>query len=296
MASFCSNCGFPLGASNAFCPNCGARTTAPPVQPATAPPPYTASAPQYATAAPQGPPASGTTKSGSGLKILAVVLCLFAALGIAAVGGAIYIGHRVKQAVVSKAKNYGVDLRSIAASGASSSSSSSAPRRKPCDYLSKDDVSRIIGEPIERVAANDAACEYFGPPGLAAKLGKQGMSAGMQQIQGNNVPNAQLAQGLNNLINGMAAQGGEERPLLLFAIDPDGRSQMTALDIAGGLFGQIPGAKPEEISGLGDRAVRFANLGLNVLKGNTVIRIVAGPIPDPDNKTIEIAKALLPLL
>ena len=57
-----------------------------------------------------------------------------------------------------------------------------------------------------------------------------------------------------------------------------------------------PGVKPEEISGLGDRAVRFANLGLNVMKGGTIIRIVAGPIPDPNAKTIAIARAILPLV
>src|SRR6185437_7652502 len=47
MASFCSNCGFPLGASNAFCPKCGTRLTAQPVQPAPAPPPQAAMPPQY---------------------------------------------------------------------------------------------------------------------------------------------------------------------------------------------------------------------------------------------------------
>jgi len=287
MASFCSTCGFPLGASDAFCSKCGTRMTTQPVQPMSSAPAPSAATP-YA-------PAAAAAKSGSGLKILVVVVCIFGALGIAAVGGVIYVGHRVKQAVISKAKGYGVDLQSIAASG-SPSGSSSAPRRKPCDYLSKDEVSRIIGEPIERAVAADFACEYFGPPGLAAKLGQQSMATGMQQVQGDRVPNAQMAEGLNNLINGMGAQSGEERPLLLFTIDPDGRGQMTALGIAGSLFGQIPGAKPEEIPGLGDRAVRFANLGLNVMKGNTMIRIVAGPIPSPDSKTIEIAKALLPLI
>lgn len=232
-------------------------------------------------------------KSGSGLKILLIVFCVFAGIGIAAIGGAIYVAHRVKQAVVSKAESLGVDLNSLPAS---TSRASSAPRRKPCDYLSKDTVSGIIGEPIDHMVADETSCVYFGPPGLAAKLGKQGISTGMQQVQGDKVPNSQIAQGLNNLINGIGAQGGEERPLLIFAIDSDGKTQMTALNITGALFGQIPGAKPEEIAGLGDRAVRFANLGLNVMKGNTIIRIVAGPIPDPDNKTVEFAKAVLPLI
>src|SRR6185437_13541913 len=156
MASFCSNCGFPLGASNAFCPKCGTRLTAQPVQPAPAPPPQAAMPPQYTPPAYTPAPAVAA-KSGSGLKILLVVFCVFAFLGIAVVGGVIYVGHRVKQAVVSKAASYGVDLKSVADSS-SSSSTSSAPLRKACEYVSKEEVSRIIGEPIERTTTDGAAC------------------------------------------------------------------------------------------------------------------------------------------
>ena len=286
MSAFCSNCGFPLAASSSFCPKCGARlmsqTAPPPVAPAVQP----------------GPPAAAA-RSGSGLKILLVVIGVVVVLGVLGIAGAAYAVHRVRQAVVSTAQAHGVDLNRISndlQSSASSPSHSSAPRRAPCDYLPKEEVSRLIGEPIDRAAADGESCQYFGPPGLAAKLGKQGIDTGMQQLQNGKQGNAQVAQALNNLINGMGAQSGEERPLLIVAIDPDGKAQMTALDVAGGLFGQIPGARPEEISGLGDRAVRFANLGLNVLKGTTILRIVAGPIPDPDAKTLAIAKALVPLL
>ncbi|HLK66684.1 MAG TPA: hypothetical protein VKU19_24785 [Bryobacteraceae bacterium] len=239
---------------------------------------------------------AATAKGSSALKIVLVVLGIFAVLGIAAIGGVLYVGHRVKQAVVSKAASYGVDLNQVASSSGSSSSTP-VHLRKPCEYLSKDDVSRIIGEPIERAVTSEASCEYFGPPGLAAKLGKQGISAGMKQLQANQQKNnAITAQGLNNLINGIGAQGGEERPLIMLVVDPDGKGQMTAIDLTNGIFGQIPGAQKQEIPGLGDRAVRFANLGLNVMKGSAIIRIVAGPIPDPDEKTVEIAKAILPLL
>lgn len=247
----------------------------------------------------QPAPPAAAARSSSGLKIVLVIFGVLAFLGIAAVAGVMYVTHRVKQAVVSTAREHGVDLTQIAkdvSSDSSSSSASTAPRRKACDYLSKDEVSRLIGEPIDHVVPDGSGCEYFGPPGLAAKLGKEGMSAGVKQLETDKPANAQLAQGINNIINGMGAQNGEERPLLMLVVDPDGKSQMTALDVVGGVFGQIPGAKPEEIPGLGDRAVRFANMGLNVLKGTTVIRIVAGPIPDPDNKTVSVAKAILPLV
>ena len=51
-----------------------------------------------------------------------------------------------------------------------------------------------------------------------------------------------------------------------------------------------------DIPGLGDRAVRLANLGLNVLQGNTLIRLIPGPIPDANDKAIAIARAILPKL
>jgi len=284
MSGFCSNCGFPLSASSAFCPKCGTRLSS--------------SGPITGPVAPLASSAPVAARKSSGVKIVLIVCGVLVTLAIIAIGGAAYTAYRIKQAVVTTAKEHGVDLNRIAGDLQSGAASSSRPAhlRKPCDYLSKDDVSRLIGQPIARMVADEEACEYFGPPGLAAKLGKQGMSTGMKQVQGDKVPNAQLAQGLNNLINGMGAQNGEERPLIMFAIDPDGKSQMAALDVAGSLFGQIPGAKPEEISGLGDRAVRFANLGLSVMKGRLIIRIVAGPIPDPDAKTVAVAKALLPLV
>ena len=281
MTAFCAHCGFPLAASSAFCPKCGAKLPQP-----TPPPP----------AAPVFPSTPAAAKSGSGLKIVLVICGVLLALGVVAVAGVVYVTHRVKEAVVDTARAHGVDLDRVAGQIKADSSPSSAPAirlRKPCEYLSKDEVSSLIGEPIDRAVAEEESCQYFGPPGLAARLGKQGISTGMNQLQKEKPGNAQMAEALNNLINGMGAQGGEERPLLIVAIDPDGKAQMTAIDVAGGLFGQIPGGKPEEISGLGDRAVRFANLGLNVMKGRAIVRIVAGPIPDPDPKTIAVAKAVL---
>ncbi len=60
MAGFCGNCGFPLGANSAFCPNCGTRQSG------------TAGGPAPAAQI-QQPPAPVAAKSGSGLKILMIV-------------------------------------------------------------------------------------------------------------------------------------------------------------------------------------------------------------------------------
>jgi hypothetical protein len=82
-------------------------------------------------------------------------------------------------------------------------------------------------------------------------------------------------------------------------VDPDGRPQMTALAAAKGIFGGIGadskgGGLGADIPNLGDRAIRLGPLGLNVLKGDTVIRIIVGPVPDANNKSEAIARAVLP--
>ena len=102
---FCESCGVQV--TGAFCTNCGARTsqqsapsappsayTPPPASPQDAPPP------QYAQPL---PPAA---KSGSGLKILFVVLGILGLMGVLAIGVVWFALHKVKQA----AANHGIDL------------------------------------------------------------------------------------------------------------------------------------------------------------------------------------------
>ena len=48
-----------------------------------------------------------------------------------------------------------------------------------------------------------------------------------------------------------------------------------------------------EVPGLGDRALRLPKLGLNVLKGEVLIRIIPGPVPDAETKSVNVARAVL---
>jgi hypothetical protein len=107
------------------------------------------------------------------MKILIIVLVCFVALGMVVVGAGYYAVHRVKEAVVSKANSYGVDLHSIP-SPSSSSGASSHKVYKPCEILPKSEASSLLGQPIERTDMVEGACTYYGPPGLAAKLATQG--------------------------------------------------------------------------------------------------------------------------
>ena len=102
MAIFCGNCGSPLATNSAFCPNCGQRSSNPPPNPAAAAP-----VPGYSNPPPQ------TSKGSSALKIVLVVVCVLAVVGVSIVGGMVYLAHRVKQAIVQKAEESGVDLHAL---------------------------------------------------------------------------------------------------------------------------------------------------------------------------------------
>jgi hypothetical protein len=286
MANFCSNCRFPLAASASFCPQCGRALAA-----AQAPAPL--------------PPAAAKG-GGAAIKIVLIVMVCFAALGVAAIAAGYYAVHKVKDAVVAKAQSYGVDLNSIP-SPVPSSTSSRSKVFKPCEILPKGDAANLLGEPIERTEIMEEACLYYGPPGLAAKLATQGTSEMMDKAKaGAQLNGGDVADTVTKMLGAVSAQSGLNRtasggeaPLLTFAVDADGRPQMTALAMNKAIFGGIAadskgGGLGADIPNLGDRAIRLGPLGLNVLKGDTVIRIVVGPVPDANNKAETIARAVLP--
>ena len=297
MASFCANCGSPLGATSAFCPGCGNPVGNRPT-PATPPPPQAS-----AYSAPIAP----APKSASAMKLVLVLLCVLVFLGAAVVGGVIYAAHRVKQAVVQKAAENGVDLNSIT----SSLPSTSDVRRnlpKVCDLLTKDEVSQMIGEPIDRAEPRDLSCVYYGPPGLTAKLAQDNVTNSIQRSRNphTELSGSEVANSVEQTINSLGTQPGaidSELPLLIISLDADGKAQMTAIAASKAIFGGIGRQAGEkgsgfgaDIPGLGDKAIRIPKLGLNVLKGTTLIRVIAGPFPDPDEKTIALVRAILPKL
>src|SRR5580704_9872133 len=167
MASFCGNCGFPQSTNVAFCSQCGAKQSTMGNLPAAP--------------VPAGPAPMAATKSGSGLKILLVVVACLGLMGLVIVGGIYYAVHKVKQTVVEKAQQYGVELPAV--TSATSSSSRPAHLRKPCDYLSKQQAADLLGEPIDRMEVESLSCLYYGPAGLSAKLAQDQISNTLQRAQ-----------------------------------------------------------------------------------------------------------------
>lgn len=311
MATFCGNCGSPLGVNAAFCPQCGNAVGNRP-NPASAPP-----APAYVS------PVAPAAKGSSALKIVIVILCCLAVGGVAVVGGLFYLAHRVKQAVVQKAQENGVDLRSLG----SSETDSAANRRLPkaCDLLSKEDVSRLIGQPIERAEVKEAECEYYGPLGLSAKLAEQEASDELNRPKSPGADARTNGIELQRMLNRLGAQAGNteagpagsdgELPLLVLGLSPDGKATMNALNITKGIFGLASDAVARQqggngeaaniksgadvfvgtdLPGLGDKAMWTPKSGLYVLQGNTLIKVNPGVFPDFKAKTIAVARAVLP--
>jgi len=283
MSGFCGSCGFALGANSSFCPRCGGRQAAAgPVQPLSA-------------------PAKGASK------LLIGILVFLGVAGAAVIGGVWYVGHRVKEVVIAKAHEQGVDLNTIVPP----KTRSTAHHRhgSPCDLLSKEEASALLGETVVRAVVQDQACMYMGPPGLTAKLAESQMSGAFKKAQapGASGNGMEVASAVDQMVNSLGAAGGQtgvdgEMPLLMLIVDfEDGRAQMTAINASAALFGGIFNAAQEgkgapisaQIKGLGDQAVRVPKLGLNVLAGDSFLRLIPGPIPDADAKSIDVARAVL---
>jgi len=237
--------------------------------------------------------------------VVIVLVAVLGVAGIAAVAGLYYVGHRVKQAVIQKAAENGVDLNSITRP-TSSTPTRNTKVRPACDYLPKDEASKLLGEPVDRAVVMDAMCVYYGPPGLSANLARERVSTSMKRLEKGGGVRVTELESLEQVARDLGLASGStegaqsEMPLLMLGVIPDGRAQMTAVTASTALFGGIYKAASEggatfsaEVPNLGEKAVRVPKLGLNVLEGDTLIRVIPGPVPSGEEKAIEIARMLL---
>lgn len=150
MASFCRNCGAPV--SGRFCTRCGTAVQESAVQ-----------GDQEAAlgATPQmnpAPPPVGRT--GSGAKILFIVLGVVLLLGAAGVTGVVYVGYRAKQKFAELRKDYGVE----SASNTTSSTRTFPPSQgSGCKMLEGQEAAQILGVAVERVEFEES-----GPDGSSS--------------------------------------------------------------------------------------------------------------------------------
>jgi hypothetical protein len=269
MANFCSSCGSPAAANKTFCPQCGSPQQQ---APAAVPP------------APPRPAVVPAKKGGGALKILLIVFVFFLALVTLAGAGLWYAAHKVRQAAIAKAHELGVELPS-------SSSRAALPEVQVCDLLSKSEVAKLLGEPVERSEKTSGGCIYYGLAGMASQLAHDRMSAALNHSSKTN--DAGIADAITNLASAAGAAPGHDGPLLTVIVANDGHVQMNALSASRAIFSGIRGGVGTDVPNLGDRAVMLAPLGLNVLQGDRIIRVVPGPVPSPREKSIAVARAVL---
>jgi hypothetical protein len=285
---FCRNCGAQLTA--AFCTRCGA----PAVQP---PPPVQSAAPQPSSQQP--PPAA---KTGSGLKVLFVVLGVMVFLGVLLAGTIWYGWHKVKQTVASQ----GIDLSTVVDRGA-------GRQLDACELLTKEDLAQILNLAIERSEgtgrSTHSTCRYYSS--AAQQRGADEAAAAFKKLQQNTKSNdspAQQDEALKNLETmvrsvGGAAAGTVNDPVLNIEVESENaKAAMAGFRLGAGLGAAVVGAdaKPEarkllreDVQGIGDEAV-FGPLQslLMFRKGDVSVQIDARTLPGGRDTEIAIAQRI----
>ena len=274
MANFCAKCGAPLHASSTFCGGCGSpvrRPSSTSAEPASsqASPPHVMS-----SALPQ--------KSSGAVKVLVTLLAVIF-VGVAlALGGVIYVAHKVSQ----RAHNFSTRvLRNSPASGGLGSLLSGEPAAEtaspglsgdPCRFLTKEEVSHAIGVPIVAVNRSEGGCEYLakGSSGemtakhMASMMGTKGADRGQQQMI------EKISGGLFSSLQNESREATQDPSgnsvVFAFSVDPaSARTQMRLnRKVLGGL-----GPGSQNLPGIGDEAFDVAGAMLMVRKGDRVIRI-----------------------
>jgi hypothetical protein len=297
---FCQSCGAQI--AGAFCAKCGARASQPSplsaAPPAYAPPPP----PQYAQPL---PPAS---KSGSGLKILFVVLGILGLMGVLAIGGVWFALHKVKQA----AANNGIDLN-----GFSERRHGPARQFDACELLTGGDLAQILNLNIERVESTGrsthSSCRYYSS--AAQQRASDEAAAAMKKLQEETkgAPSKAGQQAVmndfGNMVRGIAGAAGpavgETNGLLLtVGIDSENaKAAMAGFKLGVGLTGALvmKGADPEgkammreEVKGVGDEAISGPLLSLFMFRqGDVSVQLDARLLPGSRDVQIAIAKRII---
>src|ERR1017187_10464650 len=190
MSKFCGKCGAPLHDGAGFCGSCGAsaqqaaspssqsefQPVSQPVTLAATPQPEFQPMSQPVAPAATPPPVAAAKASSPWLKIVIVVVIVIFALGALAVGGVIYVAHKVSQKaheysreVLGESPVPGAGTTPGAAPGAggvqpaaaTSDEKSPAVTGDACHLLSQEDVGSAIGVTILEPIPSDGVCWYL---------------------------------------------------------------------------------------------------------------------------------------
>ena len=197
MSKFCGTCGSPFNEGQKFCGKCGGINAASPQMPGEQP--FTSPTPPAFAPVTQPQPVVTTTpvRSNSLLKVGIAAVVIIVVGGIAALGAAYYVVHKVKEKVQAAVHQADGETPSSAASGiaalvqkatdsaASKDDDSSGFKGDPCRFLSKEDVSRAVGIEIIRADAQGPGCSYIAKGDPADMVSKHMTSMVTSQAKSN---------------------------------------------------------------------------------------------------------------
>ena len=274
MAAFCGKCGAPLQDGVAFCTACGAPTVSQAQVAAVQPRPVVVE-PRVVQAHPPAP-------SGSGVKIVLIVLCILGLGAVLVVGGVAYMVHRTVVRVKQAAAAAG-----FSESDLHSAVSGSREHVDACKYLSAGDVSAAVGVPIIAAKSDDSGCHYIAQ-GAASVFTAGHLSA---MMGGKTIPGLSDAMPVTQ-----QSSSSETTSLVDVSIQQTGgRAQMKLQKALIGGLG-VNGKANGNLDGIGDEAFAISNNLLLVRKGDMFIQFAFTNCPCAAAQIEPLAKKLVDAL
>jgi hypothetical protein len=301
MSKFCGKCGAPLQDGFGFCGSCGAST-----QQQTSPSPPQAFQPVAQPAAPQlvSLPTAAAKSSSPWLKIILVTFIVVFVCGAVAVGGVIYVVHKVSQ----KAHEYSREVLGETPSTTPATSSggsagaathagiSAAVTGDPCLLLSKQDVSQAIGVPIVETSPAEGGCSYLAK-GTAADMAAKHASAMMAAKGADKKTQGMFEQFAGGVFNNMPKNGSTDTEsadgnVVVFTFGVDTNSAKEQMHLNAKVLGGLGSAAQQPLEGIGDEAFAEADSMMMVRKGDKLIRIMYMSCPCSTDAIKPLAKQL----
>jgi hypothetical protein len=298
MNRFCEKCGAPTQVGAKFCGSCGAGAQQQAFQPVTQTAPVQAGASQPAPL-----PAIATKASSPWLKVIIVVLIVIFVCGAAAVGGVIYVAHKVSQ----KAHEYS---REVLGETASSTEAAAAERTTqlaaanngtavagdPCRLLSKEDVGRAIGVPILETSPADGGCSYLAK-GTAADMAAKHAAAMMGAKGADKKTQGMFEEFASGVLNSTPKNAHTDTEsadgnVVVFNFGIDSNSAREQMHLNAKVLGGLGSTAQQPLYGIGDEAFAEADSMIMVRKGDKLIRILYMSCPCSTDAVIPLARQL----
>ena len=294
MANFCENCGSPL--SGPFCVKCGAdMRSAGSVQ--RQPPATTVQTPALKAAPAPAVPIGAKPGGMSPLVKLGVaaVVIIFVG-GAVAIGGVLYVAHRVSQKVHEVAGEF-TGSAPDQHSGASPAGSGSANGTSDaCSLLTQEDVSRAIGVEIIRAQPGENSCSYIAKGDQADMTAKH--TTAMMAARGADKKSQQMIQ---TFAGGMfktfqseskEAPSGTPGEVMVFSFSIDTNSAGAQMQLNSKTLRRLGPTGAQSMPGIGDEAFVSGDSMVMVRKGEKLIRIMYMTCPCGTDAVKPLAKKI----